>query len=169
MSFDTEVRYLLDRMEIQDLIATYGLGQDLHQPPDENQDILEEWSRVFAPDAVIDTSAGGGPGSMNLESLAELMRGRGLKGGTNGLGAVFSKWQHREGHAVVTLSGDTATALTPFLHLHEVRADGSQLIHSGTWIDRLERRPEGWRIVHRGMRHAFFQRFATIPLPEKML
>lgn len=32
MSPETDVRYLLDRLEIQDLIAKYGIGQDLHQP-----------------------------------------------------------------------------------------------------------------------------------------
>lgn len=168
MTIESDVRYLLDRLAIQDLIATYGLGQDLHEPDDLNQNIMEEWSRVFAPDAVIDTSAVGGDAQVSLSDYAEMMRGKNLTGEA-GLGLVFSKWQHREGHAIVTIDGDLATATTPFLHLHEVREDGSQLIHAGTWLDRLERRPEGWRIVHRAMRHAFFQRFATTPLPDKML
>lgn len=168
MPVETDLRYLLDRIAIQDVIATYGLGQDLHEPDDANQNILEQWSQVFAPDAVIDTSAVGGEGRLGLVEFAELMRGKGLTGEA-GLGIVFAKWQHREGHAVVTIDGDKATATSPFLHLHEVREDGSQLIHAGTWLDRLERRPEGWRIVHRSMRQGFFHRFATIPLPEKML
>ncbi len=168
MTTETDLRYALDRIAIQDVIAKYGLGQDLHQPDDADQNILEQWSQVFAPDAVIDASSVGYDSRIDLTTYAEMMRGKGLTGKT-GLGAVHSKWQHREGWAVVVLDGDVATATTPFLHLHEMRVDGSQHIHAGTWLDRLERRSEGWRIVHRSIRQGFFQRFAIVPLPDQVL
>jgi hypothetical protein len=56
---------------IQDLVASYGMGQDLHQAGQDN-DVLSQWENVFAPDAVIDTGAVGAPSAMNLREYAEL-------------------------------------------------------------------------------------------------
>lgn len=49
MTVDSDVRYVLDRFAIQDVIAGYGLGQDLHQGDNEDQDMLAQWARVFTP------------------------------------------------------------------------------------------------------------------------
>lgn len=46
MSLEKDVRYLLDRIEIQDKITLYGLGQDFHQPGDSNKNILEQWGQL---------------------------------------------------------------------------------------------------------------------------
>jgi hypothetical protein len=54
-SSDALLRELADRAAIQDLIAAYGLGQDLHQ--DGDNDVLAQWDQVFAPDATVDYSA----------------------------------------------------------------------------------------------------------------
>ena len=54
---DDKVRYLLDRLEIQDKVALYGLGQDLHQPDDANKNVLEQWGDLFTPDATIDVTS----------------------------------------------------------------------------------------------------------------
>jgi hypothetical protein len=43
-------QYLLDRFEIQDVIARYGRGQDDHQGDDFH--ILDDWDNVFTPDAI---------------------------------------------------------------------------------------------------------------------
>jgi hypothetical protein len=48
------IRYLLDRVEIQDKIALYGLGQDLHQSDASSKNILEQWNDLFLSDAVIE-------------------------------------------------------------------------------------------------------------------
>jgi hypothetical protein len=48
------IRYLLDRVEIQDKIVLYGLGQDLHQPDASDKNILERWNDLFLSDAVIE-------------------------------------------------------------------------------------------------------------------
>lgn len=168
MTMENDIRYVLDRMAIQDVIAIYGLGQDLHQPDDASQNILEQWSEVFAPEATIDCSALGYDSDIDLLTYAEFMRGKGLTG-EGGLGLAHSKWQHREGWSVVNIDGDHATAVTPFLHLHEVRDGGTQNLHAGMWKDRLERRPEGWRIIHRVLRHEFFHHLATLsPVDVRM-
>ncbi|GIM92987.1 nuclear transport factor 2 family protein [Paractinoplanes toevensis] len=168
MTDNASIRYLLDRIAIQDVIATYGLGQDLHQGQDEDQTLMTQWSQVFSPDAVIDASEVGQSAAITLADYVDFMRGRDRKG-TEGLGKLFSRWQHREGHAVVTLYGDRATAVSPFLHLHETRDGQANVIHTGLWHDQLRRRPEGWRIVHRRLSNGFFNTLARIEDPSGLL
>jgi hypothetical protein len=45
MTIEADLRYAPDRIAIRDVIAKYGLGQDLHQPDDADQNILEQWSQ----------------------------------------------------------------------------------------------------------------------------
>lgn len=78
MSQTTDLNYVLDRITIQDLIGKYGLGQDLHQPDDKDQNVLEQWSQVFASDAVIDASSVGYGDRIDLIAYAEMKRGKGL-------------------------------------------------------------------------------------------
>ncbi|MCU1494201.1 MAG: hypothetical protein JWO62_1965 [Acidimicrobiaceae bacterium] len=164
MTLEIDVRYLLDRLAIQDLIAKYGMGQDLHQA-DDDQDVLQQWLEIFAPDAVLDASAVGGPAAMTLQEYAELLRGPNLDG-QKGMPVHFDAWQHREGYATVTIEGDTATAVSPFLHLHEARDGGSNLVHAGMWRDTLKRLPQGWRISHRRLQDLFFNTFARVENPK---
>jgi SnoaL-like domain len=163
MTTDSDLQYVLDRFAIQDLIGKYGLGQDLHQAG-RDQNVLEQWSEIFAPDAVVDASAVGGPEALSLLQYAELLRGPGLDGSA-GMPAHFDAWQHREGYATVEINGDTATAISPFLHLHQARDGGSNLIHAGLWHDRLARLPQGWRITHRRLEDLFFNTFPRIENP----
>jgi hypothetical protein len=163
MSTERDLRYVLDRFAIQDLIAVYGLGQDLHQAGQDN-DVLAQWAEVFAPDAVIDTSAVGGPSAMTLSEYAHMLRGPGLDG-TRGMPVPFDAWQHREGYASVGIDGDTATAVSPFLHLHQTRDGAANLLHAGMWHDRLARLPQGWRITHRRLQDLFFNTFPRVENP----
>jgi hypothetical protein len=158
-SDNARLQLLLDRLEIQDLVTRYGLGQDLHQDGDD--DVLREWREVFAPEATVDYSAAGAPASLTPDQLAAAMRG---PGGSMG---ALRRWQHFEGVAAVTLDGDRATARTPHLHTHQGDTDGRgwNLIQTGFFVDRLERRPEGWRIVHRRLEILWMDTFATIPNP----
>ena len=163
MSLCTDVRYLLDRFEIQDKIALYGLGQDLHQPDSGDNDILAQWGELFAPDAEIDCTDVG-LSVFSLRGYAELMRGPGLKGG--GLDAPFNVWQHIEGHATVTIDGDAATSVAPHLHTHGVRQAEANTFAVGYWHDRWERRAEGWRIVHRRLQQLYFHTFPLTRTPN---
>ena len=164
MTATRDLQYVLDRLEIQDLLAAYGLGHDLHQAGQDN-DVLAQWRDVFAPDAVIDASAVGASGSLTLAAYAELLRGPGLDGSA-GMPAHFDRWQHREGWGTVTIDGDTATAVSPFLHLHQLADGSSNLIHAGLWHDQLRRLPQGWRITHRRLLDLYFNNFPRVENPQ---
>ncbi len=100
---------------------------------------------------MIDASDVGQGAEIGLADYIDFMRGADRKP-TEGLGRLFGQWQHREGYATVTIDGDTATAISPFFHTHETRDGQANVIHTGLWHDRLERRAEaggsftaGWR------------------------
>jgi hypothetical protein len=62
--------------------------------------------------------------------------------GTRGMPVPFDAWQHRKGYANVGIDGDTGTAVSPFLHLHQTRDGAANLLHAGMWHDRLARLPQ---------------------------
>ncbi|MEB8338238.1 nuclear transport factor 2 family protein [Streptomyces endophyticus] len=156
-SFDQHVRYLADRIEIQDLMVRYALGQDLHEGGD--NDVLDQWDTVFTPDATVDYSAAGGDPlkDISYRALVDVMRGEG--GSMSGL----LKWQHFQGFSTVDIDGDTAVARTQHLHTHQGDTDGRgwNLIQTGFFVDRLVRRPEGWRIAHRTLEIIWMDTFPT--------
>jgi SnoaL-like domain len=153
------IRYLLDRLEIQDLIARYALGQDLHI--DGDNDVLDEWKHIFATDAKLDYSVAGAPSPISPEQIVEIMRG------PNGSMGALKRWQHFQGVAIVEIDDDVAAARTPHIHTHqgETNGNGWNLIQTGFFVDRLERGPEGWRIVDRKLEILWMDTFATIPNP----
>jgi hypothetical protein len=130
----------------KDVIAKYGVGQNLHQGDNEDQNMPAQWAEVFAPDAVIDASDVGLSAEIGLAELVDFMRGKDRKR-DQGLCRLFGLWQHREGYATVTVDGDTATAISPFFRTHETRDGNANVLHTGLWHDRLERRAEAWRIA----------------------
>jgi hypothetical protein len=156
---DALLRRLVDRAAIQDLIAAYGLGQDLHK--DGDNDVLTEWDQVFAPDARVDYTAAGVPADLPYRELAAIMRG------PNGSMSGLIRWQHFEGVATIDIDGDTATARSPHLHTHKGRTGDADwnLIQTGYFVDRLERRPEGWRIIHRTLEIAWMDTFPVSAAP----
>lgn len=164
MTEDARVQYLLDRIEIQDKIALYGLGQDLHQADSGDGNVLAQWAELFTADVKIDATAAGAK-VYELREYAEMMRGENLVGGKEGLGLSFNAWQHIEGHATVTIDGDTAHSIAPHLHLHASRDGSSNTLAAGYWHDDWIRTPDGWRISFRRVEHLFFQTFPTVATP----
>lgn len=162
---DERLQYLLDRIEIQDKAALYGLGQDLHQADSGNGNVLAQWKDLFVPDVSIDITAAGGA-VLNLQQYAEMMRGTGLVGGTEGIGRLFDAWQHIEGHATVSIDGDSAHSITPHLHTHAHRDRSAHTVVAGYWHDDWLRTPQGWRIRLRRLEHLYAQTFPTIPTPS---
>ena len=154
---EQRVQYVLDRIEIQDLIARYGLGQDLHE--DGDNDVLEQWSEVFAPDGTVDYSSTGVSqlDGLGYRELVDFMRRPG--GSMGGL----LRWQHFQGWSTVSIDGDRATARTPHIHTHKGETDGRawNLIQTGMFVDDLQRRPEGWRIAHRSLEILWMDTFPT--------
>jgi hypothetical protein len=140
------LRALLDRQEIQDIIARYSLGQDSHQGTDSG--VLEQWDEVFTEDGTVDYSTAGAP-TGSYRDLAKWMRGdQGSPGRMNS----FSHWQHMLSLPLVTIQGDTATARTDFFSTHRGRAEQGLNVHynaPGAFHDQLVRTPKGWRIRFR--------------------
>ncbi|GAA2234555.1 hypothetical protein GCM10010413_37480 [Promicromonospora sukumoe] len=134
----------------------YALGQDLHDNGDDQ--VQEQWDVVFAPDAHLDYRAGGAAPDLDYTTLIQTMRGPG------GTMAGLDNWQHLQGIAAVDIDGDIATARTQHLHTHTGTTDGKDWnpMQTGFFVDRLERRPEGWRIVHRTLEILWMQTFPTV-------
>ena len=140
------LQWLLDRQDIQDVIARYSLGQDSHQGTDSN--ILEQWDSTFSADATVDYSAAGGTVG-SYKELAKWMRGA---GDVQGSMSSFSNWQHMLSLPTVSVNADTAKARTDFFATHRGRADQGNNTHYnavGAFIDDLVRTPNGWRIAFR--------------------
>lgn len=163
-----QIRYLLDRLEIQDVIARYAVGQDDHQA---DRDVRTQWDTVFTPDAVLDYTAGGFREGTYVE-VAEWMRGRaaGPDGPEqSGRMDVFTAWQHMLGLPVVEVNGDTATARTDLLATHRGRPGpngGWYFNDACTFHDRLARTTNGWRITHRRLVLHWANAFPTIDDPS---
>ncbi|GII34590.1 nuclear transport factor 2 family protein [Planotetraspora mira] len=147
MNAERDLQYVLDRFAIQDLIAAYGLGQDLHQSGQDND--VSPSGRRSSPRTQSSTPVrSAGRAQSACGSMRSCCAGRGWTV-PGGCPCLSTPWQHREGYASVGIDGDTATAVSPFLHLHQTRDGAANLLHAGMWHDRLARLPQGWRITHR--------------------
>jgi hypothetical protein len=147
LSSDEKIRFLLDRIDIQDTITRYSQGQDSHQGSDDN--ILEQWDDVFTEDSRTDYSVAGAPiGDHRV--LAKWMRGDKAQAGS--MTGSFQNWQHMLSLPVVRIDGDTATARTDFFATHRGKKAQNINIHynaAGAFHDQLVRTPKGWRIKAR--------------------
>jgi hypothetical protein len=124
-----DLRFLADRIAIDDLITRYTLAVD-----DRAWDRLDE---VFTPDAQIDYTATGGIAGSFPEVkawLAETM-------------AMFSAMQHLVCQREVRLDGDRADVRVCFLNpLLIDRPEGPwQMDVGGVYHHELVRTPAGWR------------------------
>jgi SnoaL-like domain len=130
-----DLRLLMDRREIDDLLVRYATVIDSRQWGD--------LGSVFAPDAVLDyRSAGGIRGSLTEvgDWLATVL--------------PFFRWtQHLVVNRSVSLGpgADRATSHASFLNPNGAVVEGQPwlFVVGGSYHDRLIRRPEGWRISHR--------------------
>lgn len=136
-----------DRLEIQDLFATYSFAID-----DRDWDALDG---VFTPDARIDyTETGGAKGS-----FAE------IKAWLPTALERFPAFQHMVATTKLELDGDSATSRTilfnPMVH------DG-QTFFIGLWYrDMLVRTADGWRIAERYEQASWTHNLpALAPAPE---
>ena len=159
---DIHIRYLLDRIEIQDVIARYAIGQDAHQNDD---GLLDHWREVFTPDATVDYTAGGFGVGTYLE-LARWMRGHGINNGArDGVMHEFTAWQHMLGLPTVSIDGDTAHARSDLLATHRGGPPGQTtwyLNDACTFHDTLIRTEQGWRISYRHLEVHWVAKFPTM-------
>ena len=130
---DATLQELLDRRAIDDVLYRYAQALDSR-----DWDLLRS---CFTDDAVADYLDLGGVNE-GLETIVALCRGA-----LDGLDAS----QHLIGSPLAQVDGDTATA-TCYLqaqHVFNGAPGGDQYLVGGTYVDRLVRTPEGWRIKHR--------------------
>src|ERR1700692_1331665 len=164
----SQVQYLLDRIEIQDVLALYASGQDDHQA--ENSAILEDWDNVFSPDAMVDYTQAGPPfGVFSYRDLAKVMRGDSKTAGL--MSGSFRKWQHMLGLPKVTIEGDRATARTDLLATHVGHTNANtpwHLFDAAIFHDQLVRTSKGWRIRLRRLEVIYVEVIETIA-PGKTL
>jgi 3-phenylpropionate/cinnamic acid dioxygenase small subunit len=126
------LRELLDRAEINDLLARYSTALD-----------SRDWSQlgtVFLPEAICDYGTLGNPSG--LDEITALIRGT-----IDDLDAT----QHLVANVVVQVQGDEATADCYLISQH-IRRDtpgGDHYFLGGRYSDRLVRTAAGWRIAHR--------------------
>jgi ketosteroid isomerase-like protein len=122
-----------DRLEITEVLYRYAMALDSHD--------WEGLKSVFTPDAVADFLDLGGVNE-GLDAITAL-----IAGVLSGLDAS----QHLIGCPLATVDGDTATA-TCYLqaqHVFKGAPGGDHFLVGGTYVDRLVRTADGWRIVHR--------------------
>jgi hypothetical protein len=162
------VQYLLDRIEIQDVLALYASGQDDHQA--ENSAVLEDWDNVFSPDAMVDYTQAGPPfGVFSYKDLAKVMRGD--RETTGLMSGSFRKWQHMLGLPKVTIKGDRANARTDLLATHVGHTHANtpwHLFDAAIFHDELVRTSKGWRIKLRRLEVIYVEVIETIA-PGKTL
>jgi 3-phenylpropionate/cinnamic acid dioxygenase small subunit len=128
------VREMLDQFEIEKLLKRYASALDLRQ--------YERLDACFTPDAWIDYVAAGGIAGR----YPEIMRG---------LRAVLAPivvMHHFISTVELELDGDRASGRTYTLNVNGIRDAQGELRHmvvGAIYVDRFERRPEGWRIAER--------------------
>ena len=118
------------RLEIAELLARYCRGIDRCD--------ASELDRVFADDAAIDYGSGAqGKASTCAGLLAAV--------------GAMRLTQHAIGNVIIELEGSRARAETYCVALHILGEPGSEteMTVGGRYLDTLEKRPGGWRIVER--------------------
>jgi len=134
-----------DRLEIQDLLASYCEAIDSRD--------WEALDDIFTSDAIIDyTAAGGARGDLS-ETKTYLERA--LK--------QFSGMQHMLGLPVIKIIGDKAISRTIAFNPMTVEKDGQpHTFFVGIWYcDELTRTKDGWRIAHRREELSYFHNLPT--------
>jgi hypothetical protein len=161
---DDKIQYLLDRFEIQDVLALYARGQDDHQG--QAGGILDDWNRVFTLDAMVDYTEAGPPfGIFSHTELAAVMRGVDETPGL--MSSSFHNWQHMQGLPTVEILGDTAKARTDLLATHVGRTHAAtpwHLFDAAIFHDDLVRTKQGWRIAYRCLQVIYVEIVETLGL-----
>jgi hypothetical protein len=129
-----QVKLLIDRLEIDDLLTRYTVALDTRQ-----------WgllATVFTPDATIDYTSSEGIKGQFPEVAAWLEKAL----------TPFSATQHLLGNRHIELDGDQGTGRTYFFNpnsLADEAGKATMLFVGGFYLDKFVRTAEGWRIADR--------------------
>ncbi len=135
---DDRIRLLLDRMEIRDLVTHYFVAADRRD--------FASLVECFVAGTEVDYSdlLPVGP-STPIETVAATI--------DEAMAASYGPTQHFMGNHSCTVDGDTATAETYCLAIHQYLDPtvdaGARPASALRYLDRLTRTSEGWRIAHR--------------------
>ena len=128
-SLPTSLADLIDRAVIGDALLNYATGIDRRD--------WDLYRSIFADEVEIDFSTWSGTRSvMQADEWVASVR--------NTL-ACFDATQHNLTNHVITLDGDSATAVAHMVALHQFEGELQQL--GGFYTDRLVRVGNGWKIV----------------------
>jgi 3-phenylpropionate/cinnamic acid dioxygenase small subunit len=128
----TGVQQLVDRAAIADLTVRYARALD-----------GRDWGLLrscFSTDAVVEYE--GQPPIHGLDALVDVCRGALVP---------LDASQHLLGNHAVEVDGDEATSEC-YLHAQHVKhgtPGGDTYVVAGTYVDRLRREQDGWKITHR--------------------
>jgi hypothetical protein len=135
MSVDpAKIAWLIDRLEIQDLLTRYCKAID-----------TKDWSLLdtcFVPDAHVDYTSSGGVAGAYPEVRAWLAQ----------VLPNFPMSQHTIGNFDVSIDGDRASSKVHFYNpMGRPKADGTLSLFwiGGFYVDELVRTQDGWRIAKR--------------------
>ena len=127
-SLEQQVRWLLDRAEISDVIFRYFSSVDLRD--------WESWGSCLTDDAEIDLEFGKQVGRENVVQWA-----------ADGLADVDAT-HHMSSNLEITIDGDTATVRADLLTTHVVAREGvvERLTAGGVYDYTFLRTADGWKI-----------------------
>jgi ketosteroid isomerase-like protein len=135
---DAEVRWLLDRTEIRDVVTRYFVSADRR-----DFDALVD---CFVPGAVVDYADLLPVGSATpIAEVAAVIE--------EAMAGLYGPTQHFMGNHACALEGDEATVETYCLAVHEyldpATDGGGRPTSALRYLDRFVRTADGWRIAHR--------------------
>jgi hypothetical protein len=129
-----QVKLLIDRLEIDDLLTRYTVALDTRQ--------WDQLATVFTPDATIDYTSSQGIKGQFPEVAAWLEKAL----------TAFTVSQHLLGTRQIELDGDRGTGRTYFFNpntLADAAGSATMLFVGGYYLDKFVRTAEGWRIADR--------------------
>jgi hypothetical protein len=127
----TALERLIAKDEIRDVLFRYARGVDRNDP--------ELIAAAFHPDAVGELGSRTVTGAEIVPSI------------TRRTGDFDSPGSHIIGNMLIEVMGDLALSESYFVSVQTIVRDGraATRFRSGRYIDRFERRANGWRIAHR--------------------
>ena len=128
-----DIRALLDRAEIEALMATNAAGLDEYDP--------EKASSIYADDAVLHFESGRGGAVVGRKEIAKAI-GRDQ--------AEFDFTHHQLGQTILQIDDDQASAITYCTAWHE-RHDGTRGTVWIRYLDELVRIDGSWRVRRRSL------------------
>jgi hypothetical protein len=136
---------MVDREAIKDCIYLYSRGLDRCDG--------EIFGSVFWPDAIIEADRYTGPPDEFLKMAIPT------------IGAAFEQCWHQIGNIVIRLKGDRAVAESYFYGYQCFVGQGPRrdVIVSGRYLDKFQRRNGEWRIAHRVVLADWFRRYEDGP------